>query len=282
MPSGEEPNVDRQGHDELYSSLEYPLFQATNLEDFRSRFESRVIAPFCEGGGTKGYVRGTALRSLLGYMNSRPHADRPARILDAGCGVGELTVYLASEGFEAVGLDVSSVAVQMGQRLARRLGIKGECAFIQGSLEQIPLPGNSIDGVIGFASLHHFIKYAGVPEELQRVVRPGGEAYFADSFGENPLYRVFHDREAMHRLGDVVLTRKKVLRYFSGCEVEMWPTDWFVMLDKLYGRILKGRALGLVRKISRVHYALDRKIPAARRLSLALSGSVMTKVRFGD
>ena len=65
--------------------------------------------------------------------------------------------------------------------------------------------------------------------------------------------------------------------------VELTPTDWFVMFDKFFARTvfhgaLKGKLAATRKKLSKVHYALDRKIPESSRVALALSGSVVTKI----
>jgi SAM-dependent methyltransferase len=43
----------------------------------------------------------------------------PCRALDVGCGTGALVVYLARRGCEAVGVDISSIAVRRAARRAR-------------------------------------------------------------------------------------------------------------------------------------------------------------------
>lgn len=44
-------------------------------------------------------------------------------VLDAGCGVGVTSVWLAERGHEVVGLDLSSVAVERARRLAAERGV---------------------------------------------------------------------------------------------------------------------------------------------------------------
>ena len=154
-------------------------------------------------------------------------------------------MYLALRGYRVIGVDVSAVAVEQARELAAKFGVTDTCQFLEQSLGALTLRDEAIDGVIGFASLHHFIKYPEVAAELHRVVRRDGVGFFADSFGENPVYRLFHDREAMSRLGDVVLTKKKVEQFFVGFKVSLKPTDWFVMLDKLWLRLLPSAVASL-------------------------------------
>jgi cyclopropane fatty-acyl-phospholipid synthase-like methyltransferase len=49
------------------------------------------------------------------------------RVLDIGCGTGTSVVYLASRGFEASGLDISSMAIRKAKRNASSQGVN--CRF---------------------------------------------------------------------------------------------------------------------------------------------------------
>lgn len=270
---------DRRGHEERYSGRFSDLLEMGTPCRFRRIYRERELSPFHAGGTTKGYVRGLATRSLFEAAAGTGRSFGALTVLDAGCGLGELSVYLACRGFRVVGVDVSTAGCVGARMLARHIGVDRRCRFLTASLERIPLDDRSVDFVIGHASLHHFIKYPGAAGELWRIMRPGARGYFADSFGENPAYRLFHDRAKMERLGDAVLTRRKVLDFFESFEVRLHPTDWFVMLDKLYLRITRGRFGGALRRLSRLHHHLDRKIPANWRPSLFLAGSVMTRIR---
>ena len=199
-------------------------------------------------------------------------------ILDAGSGQGELSVYLACLGFNVIGVDISSEAKACGEHLASSVGVENNCSFHVESLENISIGDSSVDYVIGHASLHHFIKYNGVPRELKRVLKKGGKGYFADAFGENKLYHIFHDKEKMERLGDVTLTKELIELYFSDFDVKIIPTDWFVMLDKLYQKLLPNSFMPLIKTLSYSHNWIDRKIPTSSRISLFLSGSVLTEI----
>ena len=103
--------------------------------------------------------------------------------------------------------------------------------------------------------------------------------FFADALGENLIYRIFHDREAMKQLGDVALNKKQICHYCNEFEVILIPADWFVMLDKLYLRLsTKNTYKNIVSKLSKIHIYLDRKVPASSRIVLFLPDAVMTTI----
>ena len=148
--------------------------------------------------------------------------------------------------------------------------------FIAENLAAMSADDDVYDGIIAHAALHHFVKYPGVPEELSRVLRPDGQLWFSDGFAENRVYRLFHDKDKMARLGDVLLTKELIERTFGPLfDVELMPADWFLMLSKFQLRLARtGPLERLARHQARVHLALDRRIPR-NRATLALAGSVL-------
>ena len=269
-------HVDKAAHDEAYRGTlsRFAAFNSTGA--FPRAYGAFDMVPFNQGGTTKGYVRGLAVRELVkaAEASGKPFAD--ITVLDAGSGLGDLTTYLACLGFRVFGVDISEEAVRSGERLAAIVGVQERARFLANSLESMALPDASVDFIIGFAALHHFIKYPGVPDEFHRVMKSGALGFFADAWGENRIFRLFHNRERMRRLGDVSLTRGMVRQYFRRFDVDLRPTDWFVMLDKL---LVRGLPRRVVRRLSRVHFALDRQIPADNSLALRLAGSVRTRIR---
>ncbi|MGH2537657.1 MAG: class I SAM-dependent methyltransferase [Candidatus Promineifilaceae bacterium] len=269
---------DLSGHNALYAAGAGRLAGATDKAAFTRAYEREHMAPFHAGGSTKGYVRGLATRRLLADAARSGRRLAELRVLETGSGRGELALYLAGRGFQVIGVDLSQVGCRAAGQLAERLELASQCRFVAADLAHLPLAAGSVDFVIGHAALHHFIKYPGVPAELERVMRPGASGCFADAFGQNRLYHLFHDRARMARLGDVSLTAAMIGRYFAAFGLELRPTDWFVMLDKLYLRLAPASFEPFLRRLSRLHFWLDRRLPAGRRPLLALSGSVLTVI----
>jgi ubiquinone/menaquinone biosynthesis C-methylase UbiE len=270
--------TDRAGYDGYYKENLSGLSDITDCDQYVRAYEEARIGPYFRSGNTKGLVRGAAVDRLISAAGQLGLPAAGTNILDAGFGQGELSVYLACRGFNVVGVDISSEAKECGDYLAAKLGVQQRCSFLAESLEDTSIEDASIDFVIGHASLHHFIKYEGVPGELHRVLKDGGKGFFADSFGENRLYHLFHDKEEMRRLGDVTLTKSLIESYFEGFDLTITPTDWFVMFDKLLLKVLPKRWNPLVRKVSRLNNWIDRRIPSSSRLALFLSGAVLTEI----
>lgn len=248
-------------------------------EEYILNYERYKISPFFVGGHTKGYVRGQGVQRLLNRVSAMAASPNDVTVLDAGCGQGELSVYLACKGFQVIGVDISHEACYSAEKLARQLGVLDRCTFLPQSLEHVSIPDKSIDFIIGHAALHHFIKYQNVPTEFLRIMKANAEGFFADSFGENRFYHLYHNKRKMQKLGDVVLTKPLIEEFFSEFDVEIMPTDWFVMLDKLYIKFSPARFEKIVRKFSKLHFHLDRKMPVSSRLALAMSGAVLSFIK---
>jgi SAM-dependent methyltransferase len=115
-----------------------------------------------------------ALR-LLGPELGRLAAGARLRVLDLGCGHGDLTsLLLAEPRLEIVGLDLSAAA--LGQFRARLGGRQPErLALSQASVYELPFRDATFDAVVsfGYASA---ASYEGAEWEVARVQRPGGVA----------------------------------------------------------------------------------------------------------
>jgi SAM-dependent methyltransferase len=94
-------------------------------------------------------------------------AAAPRRILEAGCGWGELAVWLAREtGAEVVAIDLSPRMVE----LARQRGVDARVADVQA----LPFADGQFDCVVAAWMLYHVPDLDRGVSELARVLRPGG------------------------------------------------------------------------------------------------------------
>lgn len=64
--------------------------------------------------------------------------DPGPRALDVGCGSGADSIFLAAEGFEATGVDFSSVAIEKAERAAAELAPERHPRFVVADLLKLP------------------------------------------------------------------------------------------------------------------------------------------------
>jgi methyl halide transferase len=109
---------------------------------------------------------------------------RPCRAVDLGCGAGTNAIFMAGEGFEMTGLDISPRAIEIARERAAAAGalVTFLVADLLGDLQGIPA---GFDFAYDWEVLHHMFpedreKYAG---NVHRLLRPGGK-YLSVCFSE--------------------------------------------------------------------------------------------------
>ena len=115
------------------------------------------------------------------------------KVLDFGCGSGWQSKIFAGREAEVWAFDISEEAVKQANQLVNNLNLNNKVHVHQMAAEKLALQSNTFDIVIGNAILHHLdIELA--LEEIHRILKRGGKAYFLEPLGHNPfvnLYRKF-------------------------------------------------------------------------------------------
>ena len=132
--------------------------QAPDLSALARREEYRVIRPF---------------------LSTLP---RGSRILDAGCGLGEWTLFLGQQGLDAVGLDLS------GDIIARLKERFPASQFVRGDIRRTGFEAGSFDACLSWGAFEHFENGIGdCLDEAHRILRPGGWLFISVPFHNGRL-----------------------------------------------------------------------------------------------
>jgi SAM-dependent methyltransferase len=142
------------------------------------------------------------------------HGLKPGRALDLGMGEGRNAIYLAQQGWEVTGVDLSDVAVAQAKKSAARDGVKLN-AVLDG-LDHFDLGRDQWDLIILFY-MHAWYNDASPrsSQRLQEALKSGGMLVI-EGFAGDEKY-MFHANQLFRDFGGL-----KILRY----EDTLGDADW--------------------------------------------------------
>jgi len=135
----------------------------------------------------------TTLRSALRNMNAKLAAFaeiKPGeKILDAGCGVGGSSIFLAKNfGCKVEGITLSKQQVNYATQKAGDLGLNNKINFSVDNYLNTKFPDNYFDVVWAIESVCHAFDKEIFLEEAFRVLKKGGRLVVADFFSNSEEY----------------------------------------------------------------------------------------------
>src|ERR1700749_1640133 len=121
-------------------------------------------------------------RSMEGYLRETPlRLPADARILDAGCATGLLTLALLrvlTRPAEITAVDLSGRSLQTARRAVRKLGaMRHKVTFVQANALSLPFADESFDLLVTSGVLEYLPLRDGL-REFERVLAPGGHMVF--------------------------------------------------------------------------------------------------------
>src|SRR5271157_208972 len=98
---------------------------------------------------------------------------KDAKILEAGCGSGRLSNYVAKEGYNVFGMDFSFGMLSKANSISYSDN-KPNVAFLQGDVETLPLKDSSFDVIICLGVITYLKSEDNMLREMERILKPGG------------------------------------------------------------------------------------------------------------
>jgi SAM-dependent methyltransferase len=151
------------------------------------RFYERAPFPGYPERDTLQALRARAERSEFARLLDRA-IPGDARIVDVGCGTGQMPIYLAHGDRRVVGVDLSEASLRLGAGAARRFGLE-HVHFVQTDLHRPGLREASFDVVFSSGVVHHTPDPAAAFAAVARLARPGGTIVLGlyNAFARLPL-----------------------------------------------------------------------------------------------
>jgi len=138
------------------------------------------------------------------------------RVLDLGCGQGDLTLNLLERGAIVTALDLSPRMLQVTSKRVELHGRGRQARFVAAPVEQTELPSESFDAIVGRWILHH-VDLGVATGELARILAPLGRAVFLENSGANPVLNFARDH---------IAGRFGIPRFGTRDERPMIAEDW--------------------------------------------------------
>ena len=146
---------ERQYHERLYSGKAQQRFAQAAVREFRAHLCGHILRATGLGAG--------------------------ARVLSAGCGIGDQEIAMAPRVASVTGVDLSPAGIREARGAAAAAGATN-ATFVEGTLDTAELAPHSFDLLIAIFFLHHLPDAAlrEMPRQAARLLAPGGWFYSLD------------------------------------------------------------------------------------------------------
>ncbi|MBX3047595.1 MAG: class I SAM-dependent methyltransferase [Anaerolineales bacterium] len=148
-----------------------------------------------------------------------------ARVLDAGCGVGDFVALAAAEtGAELVGTDIAEAAIRIAQESYPHL----DAHFHAGLLEEQDFAAESFDVICSWDVIEHIWQPVATYQRLFKFLKPGGSLLLSTPNIGAPIARAMGRYWAfMTPPEHLSFFNKQSMRWLAEETLRAEMTDWF-------------------------------------------------------
>ncbi len=187
-------------------------------------------------------------------------------VLDLGCGGGRNTAYMANQGLQVVGVDISYEQLKKGSLVTKRCQADACC---------LPFKADSFDYVLCSELLEHLASPGSCISEVYRILKDGGIAVITCPCLNVPCKAIV---PIYRKLAGINPKRaKEHLHVFSTRRLKEMTSPYFEMIAVSHVKFLSitEQRLGIGYKLDVTLSTISRKVP----LLCYLAAAVWIKVR---
>ena len=105
------------------------------------------------------------------------------KVLDAGCGIGGCSIYLAKKyGADVVGITLSDIQLKMARKKSLKSGLQNKVRFLIQDFTKTSFNDGSFSKIFGVESICHSEKKIDFLNEAYRLLKKGGRITISDGF----------------------------------------------------------------------------------------------------
>jgi ubiquinone/menaquinone biosynthesis C-methylase UbiE len=136
---------------------------------------------FQDAKQARSYAQSSAKRSIniareafVKWLQQQGFSE--GRILEVGCGSGEVAIELANEFPKATvtGLDLSEPMLEMARGSTESAGLSDRVLFKKGDIQLMPFEDKSFDAIVSLNTFHVVKDPISMVNEIERVLAPEG------------------------------------------------------------------------------------------------------------
>jgi len=140
-----------------------------------SIYTDKYYETSCEGHEDWVKTHGKFLPDRLDKAFNQVKVRKDMKVVDFGCGRGEMAYHAAIKGADVLGVDYSKSSIKLCQKLPKK--VKGELKFQLIDTPKIDVPDNSVDLIYFIDVIEHLYpkEVDTVLKEFLRVLKSGGK-----------------------------------------------------------------------------------------------------------
>ncbi len=124
---------------------------------------------------TKAHMRKNV--ELVDKLLTKINLSDVKTVLEAGCGVGMASAYLAKRGLNVTGVDLDDEQIAMAKTFQ---GESGNLRFMVDDITTLPFEDGKFDMALSIGVMHHIPTWDKALTEIVRVLKPNGNFLFGD------------------------------------------------------------------------------------------------------